>query len=200
MCSGQGAGAVFSGTALRHDWEVVVSSVIDFAAEQQQFDLRNGLVVYGLSLGGHLLSRACLHETRPHAYVLDPINPSLKRAMNEKLPAAFLDDMLSDSPGSSTYGSILRWMIEKKAYQALASRAQVTPRLLKSVTPIASLMLWSKQRIDLLSSLCPCFTDCPAVCRYMGWTWLTRRGCPSSCKRSRSSMSTMRTLRVSRFH
>jgi len=120
---GQGIGAVTKNTALRHDWEVVLGSVIDFAANE--FDLKHGLVVYAWSLGGHLTARACLHEARPDVFVLDPINPSLKRAANTKMPAAFLEDMLSDSPGSTTYGTILRWLVEKKAYQSLASRAQV---------------------------------------------------------------------------
>ncbi len=81
---GQGADAVLKGTKFRYDWEVVVSSVIDHAERKLGFDLAHGVVPYGISFAGHLCTRASLHETRPHAYVLDPINPSNRKAMSEK--------------------------------------------------------------------------------------------------------------------
>ncbi len=122
---GQGTDGACKGTKLRHDWEVVMSSVIDHAERKLGFDLSNGIASYGISLGGYLCLRASLHEPRLHATVLDPINPSNRLAMFSKLPASFVHDMLSETPGTGLYNKFLWSVIQKKGYQALASRAQV---------------------------------------------------------------------------
>lgn len=74
---GQGASAPphLPSVPFRHDFEAVLSSVIDAAIGTCGFKLDDGIVVYGPSLGGHLVSRSAIHETRPSAYVCDPFNP-----------------------------------------------------------------------------------------------------------------------------
>ena len=88
---GQGKGPFLDGTKLRHDWEVVLSSVLDWAlGTGGGFQLSDGLVCYGLSLGGHLTLRAALHETRPTAYVVDPAHPTLRNSVYDKIgPRAY---------------------------------------------------------------------------------------------------------------
>uniref|UniRef100_A0A0G4GJD2 AB hydrolase-1 domain-containing protein n=1 Tax=Chromera velia CCMP2878 TaxID=1169474 RepID=A0A0G4GJD2_9ALVE len=133
---GQGVEAVTRKTKLIPNWEIVLKAVIDYAEQnlkEKGVDVkRDGLVSYGISLGGHLNTRAMLHEKRVHCYVLDPINPSMRRAMFEKLPKKFINDMLDSdaSPDDSTKGlscfsNFLKTLIEKFMFQALASRAQV---------------------------------------------------------------------------
>jgi len=122
---GQGAAAPPHppGKAMRHDYEAVLSSVIDGASATCGFDLNDGVVVYGHSLGGHLLARCALHEARPLAYVFDPFNPSLKAAVEQMLPPPLLKDLANDAPSEQTMAAFEG--IGKKMHHKLASRAQV---------------------------------------------------------------------------
>lgn len=55
----------------RHDWEVVMTAVIDFAVSQSQVDSDN-LAHISLSLGGFLAPRAACFEHRLKALVANP--------------------------------------------------------------------------------------------------------------------------------
>ena len=83
---GQGRVNTLDGVGLRHDWEVVLSSLLDHALDENLggFKQQHGVVSYGLSLGGHLTCRAALFEHRPTVYVVDPAHPTLKESVYEK--------------------------------------------------------------------------------------------------------------------
>ncbi|MGO1118992.1 alpha/beta hydrolase family protein [Rhodovibrionaceae bacterium A322] len=69
---GQGRALTDQGLALRHDWEAVVASVLDFAEQHPQVD-RARMVLHGWSLGGYLAPRAAaFHADRLAALVPDP--------------------------------------------------------------------------------------------------------------------------------
>jgi len=84
---GRGAEAILDyGPQMRPDEETTVSSAIDWALGEGGFKLKDGLVVYGCSLGGHFATRSMLYEHRPTLYVLDPPNYSMREMVMARLP------------------------------------------------------------------------------------------------------------------
>lgn len=67
---GQGAALRRQGLVFRHDWEAVVTPVIDYALTRAEID-GESLVLFGYSLGGYLVARAAAFEHRIAALVLD---------------------------------------------------------------------------------------------------------------------------------
>lgn len=59
------------GLHFRHDWEAVMTAVIDFAEEQPEVDAHN-LAHISLSLGGFLAPRAACFEYRLKAFIPNP--------------------------------------------------------------------------------------------------------------------------------
>jgi len=123
---GQGGSATphDANTTLRHDYEAALSSAIDGAASVCGFDLDAGIIVCGSSLGGHYIARCALTETRPTAYIADPINPSLKLAVEQMLPPPLWQDVLSHEAPSTPKTRAAFEGLGVKAYHKLASRAQ----------------------------------------------------------------------------
>ena len=68
---GQGAMLYEQGTALRPDWEVVMSAVVDFAEAIPIVDAER-IALSGWSLGGYLAPRAASGEKRIAALIADP--------------------------------------------------------------------------------------------------------------------------------
>ena len=83
-------------TNFRPDGETTIGSIIDWAIGAGGFAYRDGVVVYGASFAGYTATRAMLHEHRPHLYVLDACNPSMRDALFAKFPgplrAAYLPE------------------------------------------------------------------------------------------------------------
>ncbi len=67
---GQGAALRASKIIFRHDWENVVSPVIDFALTRKEI-ARDQISLFGYSLGGYLVARAAAFDHRPAALILD---------------------------------------------------------------------------------------------------------------------------------
>jgi hypothetical protein len=99
---GPGQGLVLRQQALpfRHDWEKVVTPVVDFALQQPEVDPQ-GLVLMGLSFGGALAPRAAAFEPRLAALIANPGVLDWHAAMMRQL-AAFpgLQQILTTSPES----------------------------------------------------------------------------------------------------
>jgi alpha-beta hydrolase superfamily lysophospholipase len=125
---GQGASCALDGTALRHDWEVVVGSVMDYIETGAlDIDSKDGICVYGPSLGGYLVTRSSLYETRPHAYICDPINCSVWLALKEKLPVWLVDDLVNKKYEELPYKTRIAWKIiqnKPSLHFKLGSRAR----------------------------------------------------------------------------
>lgn len=68
---GQGGMLYRQGIPLRHDWEVVVSAVVDHAEKLSLVDPKK-IVLSGWSLGGYLAPRAATAEPRLAACIADP--------------------------------------------------------------------------------------------------------------------------------
>lgn len=68
---GQGAMLYEQGVPLRHDWEIVIRAVVDFAIGQPIVDAKH-IALSGWSLGGHLAPRGTSGESRIAALVADP--------------------------------------------------------------------------------------------------------------------------------
>ncbi|KAL3445814.1 Alpha/Beta hydrolase protein [Aspergillus insuetus] len=67
---GQGAAIRNQGLHFRHDWEKVLTPVVDYALSRAEINA-NGIVLFGWSMGGYLVARAATHEHRAAAIVLD---------------------------------------------------------------------------------------------------------------------------------
>ncbi|MGV1792289.1 alpha/beta hydrolase family protein [Rhizobium sp. A37_96] len=68
---GQGGMLYENGVPLRHDWEVVIKAVVDFAETLPLVDAKR-IALYGWSLGGHLAPRGASGEPRIAALIADP--------------------------------------------------------------------------------------------------------------------------------
>ncbi|AYF77603.1 alpha/beta fold hydrolase [Nocardia yunnanensis] len=69
---GPGQGAVIreQGLTFRHDWEAVITPVVDFALTRPEIDPAR-ISLFGYSLGGYLAARAAAFEPRLAALILD---------------------------------------------------------------------------------------------------------------------------------
>ncbi|WP_213990048.1 alpha/beta fold hydrolase [Sodalis sp. dw_96] len=67
---GQGAALRAAKITFRHDWENVLSPVIDFALTRKEI-ARDQIALFGYSLGGYLVARAAAFDHRPAALILD---------------------------------------------------------------------------------------------------------------------------------
>jgi pimeloyl-ACP methyl ester carboxylesterase len=68
---GQGRNLIVDGSALRPDWETVVSPVVDFLLSRPEVD-PDHIVLAGWSFGGFLAPRAAAFEKRIAALIADP--------------------------------------------------------------------------------------------------------------------------------
>ncbi len=67
---GQGAAIRKSKLTFRHDWEAVVTPVIDFALTRREV-APDKIALFGYSLGGYLVARAAAFDRRAAAIILD---------------------------------------------------------------------------------------------------------------------------------
>ncbi|GLA03133.1 hypothetical protein AnigIFM60653_002730 [Aspergillus niger] len=67
---GQGAAIRSQGMHFRHDWEKVLTPVVNYAISRPEINA-NGIVLFGWSMGGYLVARAATQEHRAAAIVLD---------------------------------------------------------------------------------------------------------------------------------
>ncbi|KAJ5116793.1 alpha/beta-hydrolase [Penicillium angulare] len=67
---GQGAALRRQHLYFRHDWENVLTPVVDYALTRSDVD-PNGIVIFGWSMGGYLVARGATREHRARALILD---------------------------------------------------------------------------------------------------------------------------------
>lgn len=84
---GPGQGAVIREGKLtfRHDWEHVVTPVIDFALTRKEV-APDKIALFGYSLGGYLVARAAAFDHRPAAIILDDGILDFHAAFEHMLP------------------------------------------------------------------------------------------------------------------
>ncbi len=82
---GQGAALLEQGLTLRHDWEAVVTPVVDFLLERADVDPA-AIALMGLSLGGYLAPRAAAYEHRLAACIADCGSYDMYSAALQRVP------------------------------------------------------------------------------------------------------------------
>lgn len=87
---GQGRALIRDGLTMRHDWEAVVSAVVDHALTRPDVD-PDALVLSGWSFGGLLAPRAAGREHRIAALVADPGQWDQRMALAKALPLSDAD-------------------------------------------------------------------------------------------------------------
>jgi len=99
MFEGPGQGGVIrrQGLPYRHDWEKVVTPVVDYALKRKDVDPKR-IILYGISMGGYLASRAAAYDHRLAALIansgiLDNWAQSYERAgMKREELIKFIED------------------------------------------------------------------------------------------------------------
>ncbi|WP_412543639.1 alpha/beta fold hydrolase [Longispora sp. K20-0274] len=91
---GQGAALREQRLTFRHDWEAVLTPVVDYALTRPEID-PDRIAVMGYSLGGFLVARAAAFEPRIAALVLDGGLYDYHDANIRKLPPFLADWVLS---------------------------------------------------------------------------------------------------------
>jgi len=86
---GQASALIQQGMHLRPDWEVVITSVVDYLLTRHDVD-PSRIALLGVSLGGYLAPRAVSREHRISACVVDPGQFDLGAAARSRVP--FLGD------------------------------------------------------------------------------------------------------------
>jgi pimeloyl-ACP methyl ester carboxylesterase len=84
---GQGAALREQQLVFRHDWEAVMTPVIDFALTRNEI-APDRIALFGYSLGGYLVARAAAFEHRVAALILDDGIHDFHAAFERVLPAA----------------------------------------------------------------------------------------------------------------
>ncbi|WP_193102347.1 alpha/beta hydrolase family protein, partial [Brevibacterium aurantiacum] len=91
---GQGAALREQHLFFRHDWEQVLTPVVDYARARIEIDSQR-VVAYGYSLGGLLVARAAAFEHRLAAIVLDDGLFDYFEASTKMVPHWILDSILT---------------------------------------------------------------------------------------------------------
>lgn len=155
---GQGGALIERGLTLRHDWEQVVTPVVDVAMALDGVDASR-IVYQPWSLGGYMAPRVAAFEHRLAAVVCDPGQMDIGRKMNAalgklglspeaiaRLPRMTPNDeqrLMGVIEGSRT----LRWQIAGRAFWANGARD--LPSL------AAELMKWSLDPATVAQVRCP---------------------------------------------
>jgi dienelactone hydrolase len=92
---GQGQAVRAQDLLFRHDWEKVISPVLDYAVERPEVDPER-IAVLGISLGGWLVTRAACYEHRPAVYIPNPGTYSFYETLTGMMPASFIAMAESD--------------------------------------------------------------------------------------------------------
>ncbi|QHB33073.1 alpha/beta fold hydrolase [Yersinia canariae] len=82
---GQGAALRNNNLVFRHDWENVISPVIDFALTRKEV-APDKISLFGYSLGGYLVARAAAFDHRPAAIILNDGILDFHAAFERMLP------------------------------------------------------------------------------------------------------------------
>jgi alpha-beta hydrolase superfamily lysophospholipase len=84
---GPGQGAVIreQGLVFRHDWEAVITPVLDYAGELPEVDSK-AIAHFGYSLGAYLVARAAAFDKRAAALILDDGIYDFHRAYRNAVP------------------------------------------------------------------------------------------------------------------
>ena len=103
---GQGAALLEQGLTLRHDWEAVVTPVVDFLVGRADVD-PVAIALMGLSLGGYLAPRAAAYEHRLAACIADCGSYDMYAAALQRIPgllSAGIDTRraFADTPSSTS--------------------------------------------------------------------------------------------------
>jgi pimeloyl-ACP methyl ester carboxylesterase len=116
---GQGAALVEQGLLMRHDWESVVTPVVDYAVSRPDVDPAR-IALIGLSLGAYLAPRAAAYEQRIAALVVDCGSFDLRASMLTRLPPPLARGYVA---GSHTTRRILQAILGRVASKPTAGWA-----------------------------------------------------------------------------
>lgn len=124
---GQGSVLFEQGIPIRHDWETVVTSVVDQVVRMPEVDQRR-IALSGWSLGGYLALRAASGEERLAAVIADPGLYSISAGAIGRLRAAGVaEDILARFPDIPQHvvdglrsaihaDRIQQWAVEKRGF------------------------------------------------------------------------------------
>ena len=158
---GPGQNTLFwrDGIPFRHDWEAVITPVVDALLSRSDVDGRR-LVLSGLSQGGHWILRALAHEHRIAAGIADPAVMQVGTSIFRELPPPLLE--LFEAGREQEFNTLLRQGVEQEGPAA----RQVLEWRFKPYQPSSEFDLFVKVKrydvSDLLGQIrCPMFIADP---------------------------------------
>ncbi len=101
---GQGSALHRGGVPFRHDWEAVITPVVDFLVERSDVDSER-IVLHGVSQAGYWVPRAAAFEKRLAAVVADPGVVNVAASWEAHLPAEMTE--LLDSGDKDSFDEIM---------------------------------------------------------------------------------------------
>jgi pimeloyl-ACP methyl ester carboxylesterase len=115
---GQGAALREDGLTFRHDWEVVLTPVLDYAQTRPEI-MADKITVFGYSLGGYLVARAAAFDDRIAALILDDgifdFNSAFDRVLPPELASSIYggnDDLANpELTALTTISTQIRWAL-----------------------------------------------------------------------------------------
>ena len=103
---GQGETLLLRKIPFRHDWENVITPVVDFPCGCGDVD-PGRIALSGVSQGGHWVLRALAYEHRIAAGIADPGVPDASAAWTVNLPKRLL--RLLDAGEEEPFNRMIRW-------------------------------------------------------------------------------------------
>lgn len=122
---GQGGMLYERGIPLRHDWEVVINAVVDFAEKLPLVDTQR-MALSGWSLGGYLAPRGASGEPRLAALIADPGTWSIADGLRKVIMRTF-----NLSPEAVADLSALDSQLLEKADDVIRSNPQLNWKIVK---------------------------------------------------------------------
>ncbi len=99
---GQGRALRLQNLYFRHDWEIVVKAIIDYALTIQEID-PDKLILCGRSFGGYLAPRAACFENRIVAVIADAALYDLYEVVKTAIPTYALKSLETDESAISAF-------------------------------------------------------------------------------------------------
>jgi hypothetical protein len=116
---GQGATLHRQKIPFRHDWEAVITPVVDYVLTRDDVD-PHGIVLHGISQAGYWVPRAAAFENRLAAAVADPGVVDVSSSWVEHLPDEMVP-MLDDPAAKDDFDALIR-MAPAEVYAELQWR------------------------------------------------------------------------------
>lgn len=148
---GQGQLLIKEGIYMRHDWEHVITPVIDFLEKREDVDTSK-IILYGPSWGGYLMARAAAFEHRVAALITNPGQFDIMIPLKKAFPG--IVELIHDDPNNEMGKNIAQAL----SNPMLAAKMRAKLWIHNADSPSGLLKLWLDYNLFDASALIECPT------------------------------------------